>query len=73
MGISVWRGKFNKSSGKVLYDKAAGTGSVEIVTELASVDYGMDALATWARGKDYIFDVGSSIRARTSRAACAAS
>ena len=33
MGISVWRGKLNKSSGKVLYDKAAGTGSVEIVTE----------------------------------------
>jgi len=56
MGISVWRGKFNKSSGKVLYDKTAGTGSVEIVTELASVDFGMDALATWARGKD-LFDV----------------
>jgi len=48
MGISVWRGKFNKSTGKVLYDKAAGTGSVEIVTELASVDFGRDALATWA-------------------------
>ena len=38
MGISVWRGKLNKSSGKVLYDKTAGTGTVEIVTELASVD-----------------------------------
>ena len=43
MGISVWRGKLNKSSGKVLYDKAAGTGTVEIVTELASIDFGMDA------------------------------
>ncbi len=32
MGISVWRGKLNKSRGKVLYDKATGTGSVEIVT-----------------------------------------
>jgi hypothetical protein len=47
MGTSVWRGKFNKSSGKVLYEKTAGTGTVEIVTELASVDFGMDALATW--------------------------
>jgi polyisoprenoid-binding protein YceI len=56
MGISVWRGKLNKSSGKVLYDKAAGTGSVEITTELASIDFGMDALAAWARGKDF-FDV----------------
>ncbi|MDE2367925.1 MAG: polyisoprenoid-binding protein [Burkholderiales bacterium] len=53
MGISVWRGKFNKSSGKVLYDKATGTGSVEIETELASVDFGLDALSNWARGKDF--------------------
>ena len=53
MGISVWRGKLNKSSGKVLYDKTTGSGSVEIVTELASIDFGMDALATWARGKDF--------------------
>ncbi len=62
MGISVWRGKLNKSSGKVLYDKAAGTGSVEITTELASIDFGMDALATWARGKDF-FDVKKHPRA----------
>lgn len=62
MGISVWRGKFNKSSGKVLYDKATGTGSVEIVTELASVDFGMDALSSWARGKDF-FDVKKHPRA----------
>jgi polyisoprenoid-binding protein YceI len=48
MGISVWRGKLNKSSGKVVYDKTTGTGSVEITTELASIDFGMDALATWA-------------------------
>jgi polyisoprenoid-binding protein YceI len=62
MGISVWRGKLNKSSGKVLYDKSIGTGSVEIVTELASIDFGMDALATWARGKDF-FDVKKHPRA----------
>jgi polyisoprenoid-binding protein YceI len=62
MGISVWRGKLNKTSGTVLYDKAAGTGTVEIVTELASVDFGMDALATWVRGKDF-FDVKKHPRA----------
>jgi polyisoprenoid-binding protein YceI len=62
MGISVWRGKMNKNSGKVLYDKATGTGSVEIVTELASIDFGMDALATWARSKDF-FDVKKHPRA----------
>jgi polyisoprenoid-binding protein YceI len=62
MGISVWRGKLNKSSGKVLYDKSAGTGSVEIVTELSSIDFGLDALAAWARGKDF-FDVKKHPRA----------
>lgn len=62
MGISVWRGKLNKNSGKVVYDKATGTGSVEIVSELASIDFGMDALATWARGKDF-FDVKKYPRA----------
>jgi polyisoprenoid-binding protein YceI len=62
MGISVWRGKLNKSSGQVQYDKAAGTGSVEIVTELASIDFGMDALSTWARGKDF-FEVEKHPRA----------
>ena len=62
MGISVWRGKLNKSSGQVLYDKTDGSGSVEIVTELSSIDFGMDALATWARGKDF-FDVKKFPRA----------
>ena len=62
MGISVWRGKLNKSSGKVLYDKAAGTGTVEVVTELSSIDFGLDALATWARSKDF-FDVKKFPRA----------
>lgn len=62
MGISVWRGKFNKNSGKILYDKSAGTGTVEVVTELASIDFGMDALATWARGKD-LFNVKKYPRA----------
>ena len=62
MGISVWRGKLNKSSGKVLYDKTTGTGTVEIATELSSIDFGMDALATWARGKDF-FEVKKFPRA----------
>ena len=62
LGISIWRGKFNRSRGTVLYDKSTGTGTVEIVTELASIDFGLDALATWARGKDF-FDVKKHPRA----------
>jgi polyisoprenoid-binding protein YceI len=62
MGISVWRGKMNKSRGKVVYDKATGAGSVDISTELASIDFGLDVLNTWARGKDF-FDVKKFPRA----------
>lgn len=43
-GLSVWRGKFNKSSGKVTLDKAAGTGTVDVAIDVASVDFGLDAL-----------------------------
>ena len=55
-GVSVWRGKMNKNTGKVTLDKEAGTGTVEITTDLASIDFGQDALNKWAQGKDF-FDV----------------
>ncbi len=56
MGISVWRGKINRNSGKVVLDRQAGSGSVDIAIDLASIDFGQDALNTWARGKDF-FDI----------------
>ena len=52
MGMSHWRGKFNRSSGSVLLDKAAGKGSVEVEIDMASVDFGLDALNTAAVGKE---------------------
>ncbi|HEV7915263.1 MAG TPA: YceI family protein [Albitalea sp.] len=52
-GISVWRGKMNKSSGTVTYDKDAGSGSVDIAVDLASIDFGQDALNTWARSGQF--------------------
>ncbi len=55
-GVSVWRGKMNRNTGKVTLDKEAGTGAVEITTDLASIDFGQDALNKWAQGKDF-FDV----------------
>lgn len=53
MGISVWRGKFNASSGTVVLDKAAQNGTVDVTIDTASVDFGLDALNTWAVGKDF--------------------
>lgn len=58
MGISVWRGKLDKSSGSVDLDKSAGTGSVDVTIDLSSIDFGLDALNTWATGKDF-FDVAT--------------
>ena len=53
MGLSVWRGKLNKNSGTVVYDKANGSGTVEVQMDLASIDFGLDAMNAWARGKDF--------------------
>lgn len=56
MGVSIWRGKFNSSSGKVVLDKAKGAGTVEVVVDTASIDYGHDKMNEHARGAD-LFDV----------------
>ena len=39
-GVSTWRGKFNKSSGTVVLDRAAKTGTVEVNIDIASVNTG---------------------------------
>jgi polyisoprenoid-binding protein YceI len=57
MGISVWRGKFNKTAGTLVLDKAAGTGSVDVSIDMDSVDFGLDAMNEQARGADF-FDAG---------------
>ncbi|MBC7990387.1 MAG: polyisoprenoid-binding protein [Luteimonas sp.] len=44
MGISVWRGKFNETAGKVTLDKAAGTGTVDVTVDMSSIDFGHDKL-----------------------------
>lgn len=51
-GLSVWRGKFNHSSGTVLLDKAAGTGSVDITVDMKSADFGQEQLNKGAQGKE---------------------
>ena len=51
-GLSVWRGKFNTTSGKITLDKAAGTGTVDITVDMNSVNFGMDKLDEAARGPE---------------------
>jgi polyisoprenoid-binding protein YceI len=55
MGVSLWRGKFNKTAGKVSLDKAAGTGALDVTIDLSSIDFGHDKLNSWAQGPD-LFD-----------------
>jgi len=53
MGISVWRGKMNKNTGTVVYDKDSGSGNVDIAIDLSSIDFGQDQLNVWARGAQF--------------------
>lgn len=53
LGISKMRGKFTKSSGKVELDRAARTGSVEVVIDAASVDTGHAKLNEHLRAEDF--------------------
>ena len=56
MGLSVWRGKYKKTSGTITLDRAAKTGSIDILIDAASIDFGHDGMNTHAK-KDDIFDV----------------
>jgi polyisoprenoid-binding protein YceI len=56
MGISVWRGKFDKSSGTATFDESAGRGVVDILVDLKSVDFGLKSLNEFMVGPDF-FDV----------------
>ena len=53
-GLSVWRGKFTDTSGKVVYDKDAKTGSIEVTVNMNSVDYGQAKLNEHAKSAELL-------------------
>ena len=55
-GLSVWRGKFIKTSGTVTLDRAAKTGTVDVTIDPASVQTGNTKLDDHLRS-DAFFDV----------------
>lgn len=55
-GTSTWRGKFDKTSGTIVLDRAAKTGWLDITIDTASIDFGHAKLNEHARGKD-LFNV----------------
>lgn len=52
MGISTWRGKFNKSSGTVTLDRTAKTGTIDITIDTSSIDFGHAKMNDHAKNKD---------------------
>jgi polyisoprenoid-binding protein YceI len=55
-GLSVWRGKFDSSSGTIVLDKEAGTGTVNISVDTASIDFGHAKLNEHTKSPE-MFDV----------------
>ena len=55
-GVSLWRGKFNQTSGSITLDAAEKTGSIDITIETSSADVGQDDLNKHLKSADF-FDV----------------
>ena len=54
-GQSIWRGKFNSNTGKVVYDREAKSGTVDINIDIKSINFGHDKMNTHALSAD-MFD-----------------
>ncbi len=55
-GLSVWRGKFTKSTCTIVLDRQAQTGKVTVTVDVSSVDFGMPALNAGSQTTE-LFDV----------------
>ncbi|UCV05040.1 YceI family protein [Dechloromonas denitrificans] len=53
-GYSTQLSRFNKNSGKVVFDKVAKTGAVDIVIDTKSVDTGYDTFNEHIQGEDFL-------------------
>ena len=52
-GYSTQVSRFNKTTGKIIYDKEAKTASVDIVSDATSVDSGFPVFNEHLRGEDF--------------------
>ena len=55
-GLSIWRGKFTTTGGKVVLDREAKAGTIDVTVQTASVDFGNEKMNEHAKGGD-LFDV----------------
>ncbi|WP_455209072.1 YceI family protein [Kaarinaea lacus] len=54
LGFSTMHGRFNKSEGKMTFDEAKGTGSVEITIDANSIDTAHEKRDTHLRSPDFL-------------------
>src|SRR5271168_4823142 len=43
-GVSIWRGLFKRTSGSIILDAEAQTGTIDVTVDIASVEFGNDKL-----------------------------
>lgn len=53
-GLSTQLSRFNKTTGKIVLDKEARTGSVDVVIDTKSVDTGFDIFNGHIQGEDFL-------------------
>ena len=56
-GLSTWRGKFNKTSGSIVLDTQAGSGTVDVTVDTTSIDLGHDKLNDHVKSDAAMLDV----------------
>jgi polyisoprenoid-binding protein YceI len=55
-GLSVWRGRFDKSSGTIVLDTKGGTGTVDVTIDAGSISFGVPKLDEHVKSAE-MFDV----------------
>ena len=51
-GLSMWRGLFKTTSGTIILDRERGTGTVDVVIDVSSIDLGHDKLNELVVGQE---------------------
>ena len=55
-GLSLWRGKINSTSCEIVLDKDKETGSVNVIMDMSTIDFGHEGMNKHAKNSD-MFDV----------------
>jgi len=53
-GLSIWRGKIERSAGTILIDREAKTGSVDVTFDMNSINFGLEDMNAHAKRDDIL-------------------